>query len=264
MHTRTISIPGGLGISSLSRSLSDFSDLSVTAQWKSNGHKYMSAPIVRGMAYATMEYYSAQPVVMAEHSLGANGRLIVDQNSANNVTCNGKPFKVEREMELLLEAPVDSSWLIFVSNPLTFTCKNTLTPTDEPRTILTSVSPIQPLTVVRAALLSNCTTGKNPVYCTPPNSAQGAKEREACGRLLRTHADLYPTGLATVCMRVRVGVGVRVRVGVGVGVSVRSSIRVRIMPCMLGVYACACACGCGCVCAFIHTCTHYAVYAMCM
>lgn len=49
--------------------------------------------------------------------------------------------------------------------------------------------------MVRVALANNCTTGKNPEYCTALGTA---RDNSHYIELLRNHSDVYPTGNADV------------------------------------------------------------------
>lgn len=113
LGTTSRSIKGSLGTSALTNSVTDFGDLSVTMQWRGYGKKCMSAPIVHGMAYGTMEYFDAQPSIVFENFLaggsadadGGNARLVVDDKRDEHalVKCDGNEFDVHGEIELAMD-----------------------------------------------------------------------------------------------------------------------------------------------------------------
>ncbi|CAM9532101.1 unnamed protein product, partial [Phaeothamnion confervicola] len=185
--------------------------LSVTLVWSApDGVSGMRAPIVRGAPYVTVEYAGLAPNVTCQQPLAAKPKV-----DGSPVACDGSVVLVKREVELFFES--DNTWLVFVSAPTKFVCK-TGHAGDGAGVSLAATAPMKE-GVVRAALLNNwqvptgmrgatrrpfsnlegfflgSTTGSAMYYCDWPGHARDQSEY---GRLLRKHADVYPTGAADI------------------------------------------------------------------
>eukprot|EP00903_Cladosiphon_okamuranus_P009961 g9449.t1 len=175
------------------------------------GPAAMSVPAVRGSPYATMEYRGVRPVVSARQEVT---RLIVDGEPVplSSGCENGTSLHVERDVEIGFSGGAvssDDTWLIFVSHPAEFLCSSWFAmergepPTpgalgawqSMPRFRLEAVKPLsKDVGVVRAAMANACTSGTSN-RC----EKQGKPDnREDYAKLLKAHAEVYPTGDARV------------------------------------------------------------------
>ena len=149
---------------SLMHRIADFGDLSVTLEWRvpaskeekgeeqsqatparalrstSDGSRgrgsgggvlLARAPLVQGMAYATMEFFGTDtgPAIVVEQRLrsgypivdgGADG-VAVDCSSSSSSPSSGDAFLVKKELDLVLGG-ADSRWLVFFSVPTWLAC----------------------------------------------------------------------------------------------------------------------------------------------
>lgn len=120
-------------------------------------------------------------------------------------------MRIEREAEIVFSGGAvssDDTWLVFTSSPVDFLCSSWFAmergdpPTpgaigawqSMPRFRLEAVKPM-PFGVVRAALVNGCTSGRGGSRCKRPGVAD---DRSGYSELLRTHAEVYPTGEARV------------------------------------------------------------------
>jgi hypothetical protein len=103
-------------------------DLGVTLEWTYNK---MVSSFVRGMPYATMVYPNNSPdnnndnilpTIYAETK--TSSPLLLDGGTITVPCTEGSPFEVNSEIELLFETGL--TWLVFVSHPATFQCKETV------------------------------------------------------------------------------------------------------------------------------------------
>jgi hypothetical protein len=133
----------------------------------------MYSPIAKGMPYGTMIYKSIQqkdddgntilPTVAAEVLLAANP--IVDGEMNVKCSVNGKPFEVQREVEIFFKQS-DFTWIVFVSEPVWIQCI-----LDENGMMKLQIvdwkedSDTARDLVVRVALSKKCSSGVNPIYC---------------------------------------------------------------------------------------------------
>ncbi|KAG7369398.1 glycosyl hydrolase family 81 protein [Nitzschia inconspicua] len=184
----------------------------------------MTTHIVRGMAYATMEYQGGvMPSLYSFNGLASDIRIDDDDDNNNNNTttasgdnnnnstttttttttlhCGTK--KKESGNKVLVQNHLhlhfvnsDFTWMVFFSRPVHVTC--TTSEGDEfIRDFQLDVVDIVdtdtdiPLTV-RVALLDQCTTGKSNIQ---QHCQQDAKwtDPQAYERLLKKHVDIYPT-----------------------------------------------------------------------
>ncbi|CAM9528344.1 unnamed protein product, partial [Choristocarpus tenellus] len=195
-----------------SHTVSDPGPLSVTIDCVSSSSSIeikapgMSVPAVRGSPYATMEYRGVRPFISARQEATS---ILVDGTAIEHCG-NGTHVQIERELEITFSGSVssDDTWLVFLSQPMTFLCSSYFQmergepPTPGalgawqrmPRFELTAVAPLES-GVIRAALANNCSTGTSPTGCEnwgKPN------DRAKYTSLLRDHAEVYPTGAARV------------------------------------------------------------------
>jgi len=185
--------------------IQEMTQLAVTLRWEDFG---LTAPIVKGMPYGTMMYDSLElvtqdgilaPAIATE--VPVSEKVIVDKNKI--LTCNNESRNstwVDKEIQFVTPAS-DFTWLVFVSERVQISCQNYgattvfLAETSTNR-LAEEVKPF----FFRTALLKPCTSGGNPVYCHqeqlhPTALIPGQGEY---GKLLRSHAHLYPGSKATV------------------------------------------------------------------
>ena len=169
----------------------------------------MTSSIVYGMPYATMVYQERKGVTYDKNTVmlpTIASRIpfgkppIIDDNNANTISCSSnnnhlKIAAVDHELELYF-AESDYSWLVVFSEPVAVRCFIN----DDESTFLQIVDSANdedssdPL-VIRIALLSSCSTGRNGDNCRvglgnrQPEEVQNAKEYAS---LLRQHAGIYP------------------------------------------------------------------------
>jgi hypothetical protein len=153
-----------------------------TADFKAQtGGSAMRAPIVRGSPYTSILYFNASPRIHAERVL--KGPIIVDQGKSSH-TCTNPQDKiyVEHEMKMAFEIS-DISWLVFVSEPMEFTCsqfdgeaydRSLNLPPGKVSGVkssfeLVATAPVQKA-MIRVAMTNNCTTGQN-AECTTTTSS---------------------------------------------------------------------------------------------
>lgn len=169
----------------------------------------MASPIVRGSPYATFEFRGVTPKLTWQHPLASEA--VVD--GMHPVSCaGGEVLRVEREIELNF-ATSDATWLVFFSAPTDVFCNSTnvVSPFSQwPSTTLRVLQPMAGVGVVRAALVTSCASGKNPITCAPfpdadtddfvppPGVLGVASPNREFADLLRVHADVYPTDNADV------------------------------------------------------------------
>jgi endo-1,3(4)-beta-glucanase len=197
----------------------------LTSLYKLQPRPAMASPIVRGSPYTTMVYQPGVVPVLSTKTMpagvAAEGKIsiTVDDKSDLNQTLvcydskssPSSPPKVTITNTATLTFPVsDSTYILYVSRPLEFSCMYTNPePTAPPppgvvtETATNAVfelfasEPLQHETVLRVALLNNCTLGTNPKTCDaglPNDIADVANHR----RILDGHKDLYPTNAAAV------------------------------------------------------------------
>lgn len=171
--------------------------LAVSLQWEALP---MSASIAKGMPYATMHYPkplksgALLPTVASELKLAT--APIADGNMM--IRCDSKVTRVESELKLNFEES-DFTWLIFFSEPVMLQCIEQPTDLDGAAVVFQIVELVEDdaveLLTIRAALLSNCTSGRNHIYCLNKESPSQTAKYES---LLREHANFYPGPMADV------------------------------------------------------------------
>ena len=183
-----------------------FNDLSFLFQGP-----FMKTAIVRGSPYTSMEYKDSTPKVTAQRTI--TKMPVLDNDEENTLICGkgdgvyGEPKTVQNEVRISFDTS-DFTWLIFFSEPTEIVCSNKPEPpaifyglgVPPPENLphgkfeIMATKPMK-MGMVRVALGNNCTTGGNPEYC----HTLGTKvDNSAFMDLLRTHADVYPTGKADV------------------------------------------------------------------
>ena len=190
--------------------------LAIVLEWESihyrtslTGSK-MSAPVVRGSPYTSMEYFNSRPVIVSERLLSANP--LVDETSpgggfymeCGNDGAFGPHVEVQEEIKLQFDTS-DMTWLVFVSEPGHYVCSmatpsiptaplppGVVGPATAPTAVFT-LKAVHKMThgMVRVALANNCTMGQNPVYC---GAALQPRDQSPYTALLRKHANVYATG----------------------------------------------------------------------
>eukprot|EP00599_Poterioochromonas_sp_BG-1_P009041 CAMPEP_0173139988 /NCGR_PEP_ID=MMETSP1105-20130129/4598_1 /TAXON_ID=2985 /ORGANISM="Ochromonas sp., Strain BG-1" /LENGTH=938 /DNA_ID=CAMNT_0014052849 /DNA_START=75 /DNA_END=2891 /DNA_ORIENTATION=+ len=192
-----------------------FSKLAIELEWSTDafrqrqqnaGSSAMRAPIVRGSPYTSVLYFNATPRLHAERVL--KGPIVIDQGRASSY-CNNphEIISVQKEMKIAFDS-ADLTWLIFLSEPMQFTCKQFDATSYErslnlPPGVVSGTKSSFDLVatkrvlkgMVRVAMSNNCTSGQNPEYCGQTRQPRDASEYEF---MLRQHADIYPTARADI------------------------------------------------------------------
>uniref|UniRef100_A0A7S1U813 glucan endo-1,3-beta-D-glucosidase n=1 Tax=Phaeomonas parva TaxID=124430 RepID=A0A7S1U813_9STRA len=178
-------------------------ELSVTLEWAAEAvaGAVMRAPIVRGMAYVTMEYEMLSPLVSGQMvPAGApllDGRVplkcSVDSQSR---APKAKAAGTAKEFVELHFMQSDYTWLVFLSEPARVACSQS-PPDAENQFFRMQTLDAMRTGVVRVALANNCTTGTNPTHCAPDATGTG-RDQTKHAALLRKHRTMYPTGDAKV------------------------------------------------------------------
>lgn len=120
----------------------------------------------------------------------------------NELSCNHKEAtRIERELKLSFEES-DFTWLIFFSEPVLVKCFEQPTSVEAAAVLLQVVNIAEPATTespeyltIRAALLNNCTSGENNIYCAYRETPAKINKFAA---FLRQNADVYPGAQADV------------------------------------------------------------------
>jgi len=144
----------------------------------------MTAPIVRGMPYATVVYGGTTlPVVASDIPIG-KAPLI---DGTTSLSCDGEHVtaNVKRDIELYFKGS-DFTWLVFYSRPVTVYCTADIGAAFKLH-VLSDRNNDAPL-VVRIALVNSCTTGSDSIFCYRGM----ANDRSTHVDLLREHAGVYP------------------------------------------------------------------------
>jgi hypothetical protein len=158
----------------------------------------MSASIVKGMPYGTMHYpkplqsSAFLPTVASELKLAT--APVAD--GGRKISCRGRATRVEGELKLSFEGS-DFTWLVFFSEPVMLQCVEDFNGAAVAFQIVELAEPEETaeLLTIRAALLTNCTDGKNQIYCLRKESTS---QIEKYATLLRERANLYPGPLSDV------------------------------------------------------------------
>lgn len=171
----------------------------------------MRSPIVRGAPYVTMEYLDASPRVYVQRALASD--LLAD--SFTVLKCGSRlgefsqtPVLVTKDLTMHFDT-ADTTWILFVSEPMEFVCSNVVAnktrsggapgvvASREEGWQLTEDSfelrAIKPVAhgMIRVAMTNNCTAGQNPINC---ERIGRPRDQRAFTKILRDHADVYPTG----------------------------------------------------------------------
>ena len=158
----------------------------------------MTATIVKGMTYISMEYDkttlsmndSLLPTIAAPTALDTN--IMVD--GEKTVFDCSKELRVESDIEFYFPQS-DYSWMAFFSEPVLVRCS-----IDDHNSLIQVVNTVGGCSsdsnklMVRVALTDQCTNGKNAVSCQQGlgNRLQDEPKREEYISLLRKHVDSYP------------------------------------------------------------------------
>jgi len=162
-----------------------FSNLGFHLEWRQpNKEDSMTAPVVRGMPYATVIYGGdTLPVVASD--IHITDPPLIDGHT--RLSCDGQNVtaKVTRDVELYFKDS-DFTWLVFYSRPVTVYCTD-----DDGAGFKLGVMPDESndqSLVVRIALANTCTIGRNSLFCFrgKPRNADAYKT------VLREHSDVYP------------------------------------------------------------------------
>ena len=95
-----------------------YDQLSATLRWNIDGSRYMEAPIVRGMAYATMRYTTATPVFVTDNT--DYHAIMTVNGSAPSGTVSGTKFKMTISRPQLGVGATET-WILYASSSITFT-----------------------------------------------------------------------------------------------------------------------------------------------
>ena len=155
----------------------------------------MTSSIVRGMPYMTMQYSPMFhnngriiPTIAAHGPL--RGNLLVDGHV--EVPCQSNQHLVERELKMTFEN-TDFTWIAFFSEPVMMQCVNAHATWGGAAIQFVPHAKESPVELVaRVALVTNCTSGMNPLYCRQFDRSKPAPTNEDFIELLRRHANAYP------------------------------------------------------------------------
>ena len=172
-------------------------ELALTLEWPGmvTAGSVMRSPLVRGMAYATMEYEMLTPLI--SFPMAVRNGPVADGgkkmpcgvlSGAQNETLNATAVRVKEYIEVDLQQS-DFRWMVFLSEPTDMMCAGS-----SDALVLSAAAPMRG-GVVRVALASNCSSGANPIFC---QGAASGRDQGAFRKLLRQHAPAYPTGDASV------------------------------------------------------------------
>ena len=170
--------------------------------WSTQQIMPMTSSIVRGMPYATMHYPKASfiggaapvlPTIAAEVPLRGSSIFVDESHSSSCGDTTPNTFTVQKEMKLTFSQS-DFTWLAFFSEPVVVQCV-TSPAFDGAKTLLqvlntaSSSSSTAGSLTVRVGLVTTCTTGTNPIYCSGPVHPAKIQNKEI---VLRKHSDVYP------------------------------------------------------------------------
>lgn len=194
--------------------------LAVELEWMTADHRadpttgsMMRSPIVRGSPYTSMIYDNATPRLYTERPLrsisidkGLGGKELICGEGKGNFSVQS--VEVTRELRFEFEE-ADMTWVLFLSEPMSFSCSQYDSRKDSwelpplpPGVVPTITNPsyfdlvaTKPVRqgMVRLAMVNNCTSGQNRLYC---GSNMHGVNQQAYEDLIRDHADVYPTAKA--------------------------------------------------------------------
>ena len=192
------------------------SHLGVSLQWQqegannsthtkdtdSNNEKSMSTHIVRGMPYATMQYFGGALPSFYSYNGPASGESPILLDGMKSLECGttegkeGKAMTVEGDMELHF-INSDFTWGVFFSKPVKVQCE--LSGSDpQTRELQLSVVSYEedskdPLTV-RVTLLNECTTGQSNIksHCEGKDALAKESTQEYV-KMMRESVAVFPT-----------------------------------------------------------------------
>ena len=155
----------------------------------------MTSSIVRGMPYMTVKYPpssldsdSVLPTIAAHGPL--RGSLLVDGETL--APCDSSKVLIEHELKMTFEN-TDFTWVAFFSHPVMLHCVNSH-PSWGGAALQFKPHPHDDdiELVARVALVTNCTSGSNPLYCREFDRSKPAPTYDDFVDLLRQHANVYP------------------------------------------------------------------------
>lgn len=161
----------------------------------------MTSSIVRGMPYTTMVYSGGagdETIPTIASSIALRGDPIADGETHIKCSNNGgKKHRVEGELQMTFEQS-DFTWIAFFSRPVMVHCASD-NPALGEANVAIQFEPVDddedmPL-VARIALLSDCTSGRNPRFC---ESWGERKHNHKFLKLLKDHAGVYPGPSGTI------------------------------------------------------------------
>ncbi|KAI2491363.1 hypothetical protein MHU86_23217 [Fragilaria crotonensis] len=116
------------------------------------------------------------------------GSLLIDNEAL--APCDGKKVLIQREVKMTLEN-TDFTWVAFFSHPVLLHCVNSH-PSWEGAALQFKPHPHDDdiELVARVALVTNCTSGANPLYCRDFDRSKPAPTYEDFVDLLRQHANV--------------------------------------------------------------------------
>lgn len=166
--------------------------LGITLAWNSSD---MTASIVRGMPYMTVTY----PPSMTRHdtvlpTIAAHGPLrgFMVGDGQTKIPCDsGKEYLVERDLLMTFDE-TDFTWIAFFSKPVLLHCVNVHATYGGAALQFVSNHEDDEALVARVALVTNCTAGRNPLYCRGWDRTQPIPNHQDYIDFLRTHANAYP------------------------------------------------------------------------
>jgi len=185
---------------------SPLSPLGVSLEWAGNSSKSegksMVTHVVRGMPFATMQYYGgALPTIYSFNGPAANEDKAIMVDGKKGIQCgnmggmSGNTVSVEKEMELHF-INSDFTWGVFFSKPVDVSCD--VSEGDE-KTAEFQLSVVKyeedskaPLTV-RLALLNQCTTGLSNIKAHCTGAATDKDMAEKYAKTLRESVSVFPT-----------------------------------------------------------------------
>ena len=155
----------------------------------------MTSSIVRGMPYMTMKYPPSSlktdhvlPTIAVHGPL--RGSLLVDGQKL--VPCDSGNHLVERELKMTVEN-TDFTWVAFFSRPIMLHCVNSHPSWGGAALQFVPHSHDDEVELVaRVSLVTNCTSGMNPLYCREFDRSKPAPSYQDFVDLLRQHANVYP------------------------------------------------------------------------
>ena len=156
----------------------------------------MTSSIVRGMPYGTMIYPPTNHDDEVLPTIAFTGLLrghpIADGKT--RIKCDtGEEFLVERELQMTLDQS-DFTWIAFFSQPVLVHCVGHHEGGGAALQFHTDQDSDEEL-IARVALKTNCTLGRNPLYCDGYSSDSNTDDYLD---LLRKHADVYPGSKTSV------------------------------------------------------------------